>query len=214
MPVNRPAIPKALALFPGLADPTTRMVRLFLCLVGFLPVTLIAASTFGIFGLRDLASHLLVPAIVVTVFVAGRHRWAGQGIYQAMVVGALATGLYDLVRFGFMGAGLLHVDPIPHIGVALHLHPSWVIGYLWRYCLNGAGLSVAFFSLGLKRLRHGLAFGLFVAMGLIAVIIISPHASQVLWALSPASVAMIFAGHLTFGAGLAVIGRRTSHPSV
>lgn len=203
-----------LRMFPGLADPSTMVTRLFLCLVGFLPVTLIAASTFGVFGLRDLASHLMVPAVVVTVFVAGRHRNAGSLVLRAMLVGAIATGMYDLVRFSFIWTGLMHVDPIPHIGVALHLHPSWVVGYLWRYCLNGAGLSVAFFSLGLKRVRQGLAFGFFVAMGLITVIIISPHASQELWALSVTSVSMIILGHLTFGAGLACVSGLLSRRSV
>jgi hypothetical protein len=196
-----------LRVFPGLGDPETVAVRVFFCLVGFLPVTLIAASTFGVFGLRDLASHLLVPAIVVSVFLAGRHRWAGHLILRAMLVGAIATGMYDLVRFSFIWTGLMSFDPIPHIGVSLHVHPAWVFGYMWRYCLNGAGLSLAFFSLGLKRLRQGLLFGFFVAMGLITVTIVSPHASQELWSLSVASVSMIILGHLTFGAGLATIGR-------
>lgn len=196
-----------LASFPGLGDPTTVAARTFLALVGFLPVTLIAASTFGVVGLLDLARFVLVPAIVVTALVICRHRCARDLVLRAMATGVLATCAYDLIRFGFIGAGLMHHDPIPHIGVDLHLSPAWAIGYVWRYCGNGAGLSIAFFALGFDRLRQGLLFGFFVASGLIVVLVASPHAAEVLWPVNVISVSMIVSGHLAFGAGLATVGR-------
>lgn len=193
--------------FPGLRDTTSIVPRLALATIGFIPVTLIAASTFDVVGLRDLASHVLLPAIVAAVVIMGRYRWARRLVLRAMVIGALATCIYDLIRFGFIWTGLMHVDPIPHIGVDLHLSPAWMVGYLWRYGANGAGLAIAFFSLGFTRIRHGLLFGAFVAMGLIAVLVVSPHAQDVLWTLNPTSAAMIISGHLAFGAGLATIRR-------
>jgi hypothetical protein len=191
--------------FPGLRDTTTIVPRLALAMMGFIPVTLIAASTFDIVGLRDLATHVLLPAIAVVVLIIGRYRWAGRFVLRAMIIGALATGLYDLIRFGFLWAGFMHVDPIPHIGVALHLRPAWMVGYLWRYGANGAGLSIAFFSLGFTRIRQGLLYGAFVALGLISVLVVSPHAQDVLWTLTPISATMIVIGHLAFGAGLAIV---------
>lgn len=211
IPLRRPVVEgpvaRLLDLFPGLGDRTTRVTRLLLSLIGFLPVTLIAASTFGIVGLRGLATDVLVPALCVATLVVGRDRWARHLVIRAMVVGVLATGMYDLIRFGFIWAAFMHLDPIPHIGVDLHLRPAWVVGYLWRYLGNGAGLSIAFFSLGFSRIRQGLMFGFFVALGLITVLIISPHAAEVLWPLSTISVSMIIIGHLVFGAGLGYLHR-------
>lgn len=191
--------------FPGLRDAKTIVPRLALAMIGFIPVTIIAVSTFEVVGLRDLATYVLLPAITVVGLIIGRYRWAGRFVLRTMVIGALATGVYDLIRFGFLGAGLMHVDPIPHIGVALHLSPAWLIGYLWRYGANGAGLSIAFFSLGFTRIRQGLLYGAFVAMGLISVLVVSPHAQDVLWTLTPISATMIVSGHLAFGAALAIV---------
>jgi hypothetical protein len=198
-------VSQSLDLFPGLRDAATVPARLFLVLVGFLPVTLIAASTFGVVGLRDLARFVLVPAIIATTLVMYRNPWARRLVLRSMLVGAIATVGYDLIRFGFIWSGLMHHDPIPHIGTDLHLSPAWVFGYLWRYCCNGAGLSLAFFSLGFSRVRQGLLFGLFVATGLIFLIAVSPYAAQVLWSLNAISVTMIVSGHLAFGAGLVTV---------
>jgi hypothetical protein len=200
-----------LGLFPGLTNTATMTTRLALVAVGFVPVTLIAASTFEIVSLRALAVLVLLPAAFLAAVIMNRHRWAGRLVARAMLVGVLATGMYDLVRFGFIWAELMHVDPIPHIGVDLHLSPAWIAGYLWRYGLNGAGLSIAFFSLGLSRVRDGLLFGFFVAAGLIGVLLISPHADEVLWHLDAISVTMIICGHLAFGAGLAIVQRALHH---
>jgi hypothetical protein len=98
-------------------------------------------------------------------------------------------------------------DPIPHIGAALHLKPAWLFGYLWRYAGNGAGLSVAFFGLGFRRLRAGLLFGLFVCGGLLVVLVISPAGQRVLFPLNATTVTMATIGHLVYGAGLVAFKR-------
>jgi hypothetical protein len=189
-------------IFPGFRDLRTLRARLLLTLIGFLPVTLIAISTFDVIGLRAMATRVLTPAAFIAVFLIGRHRWAWRLVPSAMLVGALATGGYDLVRLGFYWRGWLHVDPIPHIGTALRLRPAWLYGYMWRYGGNGAGLSVAFFGLGFSRLREGLLFGLFVCCGLLAVLVISPAGQRVLFPLSVTTVIMATVGHLVYGAGL------------
>jgi hypothetical protein len=200
-------VSRSLSRFPGLSDAATLPTRLFLSLVGFLPVTLIAASTFGVVSLRDLARFVLVPTIMAMALVVYRQPWARRLVLRSMIVGAVATLGYDLIRVGFVWTGLMHHDPIPHIGTALHLSPAWMVGYLWRYCFNGAGLSLAFFSLGFSRIRQGLLYGFFVAAGLISVIAISPYAAEVLWPLNAISVSMIVSGHLAFGAGLVIVRR-------
>jgi hypothetical protein len=196
-----------LGVFPGFRDSRTLRVRLLLTLIGFLPVTLIAISTFDVIGLRPLATHVLAPAAFLTAFLIGRHRWAWHLVPPAMLVGALATGGYDLVRLGFYWSGWLHLDPIPHIGTALQLRPAWLFGYIWRYAGNGAGLAVAFFGLGFRRLREGLLFALFVCGGLVVVLVVSPSGQRVLFPLNATTLTMATIGHLVYGAGLVGFAR-------
>jgi hypothetical protein len=117
----------------------------------------------------------------------------------------VATALYDLVRFTFLWTGLMSHDPIPHIGVALGLHPAWVFGYLWRYLGNGGGLAVAFSVLGLKGVRAGVLYGLSVCGGLLALLVVCPHAQEVLFPLTLATVLMATIGHAVYGAVLGTI---------
>jgi hypothetical protein len=159
--------------FPWLADREVAPVRLALIPAGFLPVTLIAAAAFGVAGLRDLAGFVLVPALVLVGGVLVRRPEWRSTVLQALGAGIIATALYDAYRGSFLALGLMH-DPIPHIGVALHLHPAWVFGYLWRYLGNGGGMAVAFFALGYRGVRIGIGYGLFVCSGLLVVLIAAP----------------------------------------
>jgi hypothetical protein len=174
--------------------------------VGFLPVTLIAATAFNLAGLRELATHLLLPAILVTGLVVLRSGRVLRIIVLGMLVGVLATACYDLVRFGFLWSGLIATDPIPHIGRALHLHPAWVYGYLWRYLGNGSGLSVAFFALGYHKVSEGLCFGLFVCGGLLLVLVFAPLGQVMLFPLTLSTIVMVIVGHIVYGVALAWIG--------
>ena len=199
----------AVRFFPGLQDRAAIPARLLLIAIGFLPITLIGVSTFGV-PLLGLAEFVLLPALLIGAYVLVRYRWAPNLVATAMVAGVLATASYDLVRFAFLWTGLMNVDPIPHIGATLHMKPAWTFGYLWRYAGNGAGLSIAFSCLGLRRLREGLLFGLFVCGGLITLLIVAPFGQQDLFPLNVTTVIMLTLGHLTFGAGL-VGFRRVLH---
>ena len=182
-------------------------VRLLLAGVGVLPVSLIALSMFGI-GLRGLATHVGVPALVVLAVVALTHRPAAGLVGAALAIGMTATGLYDLSRFGFLWAGVVHHDPIPHIGTALGLHPAVVFGYLWRYLGNGTGLCLAFLASGRRGARDGVVFGLAVCAGLVVTLAISPHGQEVLFPLGVGTLVMAITGHAIFGAVLGSLTER------
>src|SRR5262249_15149180 len=107
-----------------LAPPDERLARAVLLVAGFTPVTLIAATAFGIAGLRELATHVLVPMLAVAAIAVSRHRSILRLVVFAIAAGVAATALYDLYRFSFLWLGLMHRDPIPHIGVALGLPPA------------------------------------------------------------------------------------------
>ena len=176
---------------------------------GFLPVTLIAASAFGVAELRTLATHVLVPVLTAgAVALVARGR-AIRLLAPAFVAGVVATLLYDSFRFGFLGFGLMHHDPIPNIGEALHLRPAWVAGYLWRYLGNGTGLALAFFALGLRGIRAGVLYGLFVCAGLLLTLAVSPYGTQMLFPITVWSAVMAIGGHVIFGAAVGCLATRT-----
>jgi hypothetical protein len=190
------------------ADHREVALRLSLAVAGATPVTLIAATAFGVADLRSLAAHVLVPVLAATALLVAGHRRAATVVLVAVVAGPIATLAYDAFRFAFLASGLMHGDPIPHIGTALHLEPAWLVGYGWRYLANGTGLAVAFIALGFRGVRAGVAYGLVVCAGLLVVLIVSPHGTQMLFTLTPATVVMALGGHAIYGALLALIADR------
>lgn len=195
-------------VIPVLACTEARSARLGLVPIGFLPVTLIAVSMFDVVGLKDLALTLLLPAVIALAFVMGRSPVATRLAFRGVAVGVVATALYDIVRFGFLFAGLMHKDPIPHIGSALGLEPAWVFGYLWRYLGNGSGMAIAFFALGLKGVRQGAIYGLLVCAGLVATLVVAPNGQEFLFPLNPTTIVMATVGHLVYGVVLGWLGGR------
>lgn len=200
----------ALQAFPWLTDREVAPARLALIPVGFLPVTLIAAAAFGVADLRVLATYLLVPALALAAGVlVGRPTWTSMAV-RALAAGVVATALYDAYRGSFLALGLMQVDPIPHIGVALHLDPAWVFGYLWRYLGNGGGMAVAFFALGFRGVRTGILYGLFVCSGLLFVLVAAPYGQEMLFPLNATTLVMAVGGHVIYGAVLGWIAARTA----
>ena len=192
------AVPFA-ALMPG---------AWLLALLGIVPVTLIAVSTFGV-GLRGLAAVVALPATVTLAVLAVRDRETAALAGAALLAGVAATAVYDLSRAGFMWAGAVEHDPIPHIGEALGLHPAVVFGYLWRYLGNGTGLALAFLALGLRGIRAGVVYGLAVCGGLLVTLAVSPLGQEMLFPLTPGTVVMATTGHAIYGA---VVGALAGGP--
>lgn len=181
---------------------TRRAVRaVALAGAGVTPVSLIAASTFGV-GLRAAAITVLLPALALVAVLAAGDRPTAALVRRAVVAGVVATALYDVSRFGFLAAGVVDRDPIPHIGAELGLAPPAVFGYLWRYLGNGAGLALAFLALGLRGRAAGVLYGLAVCGGLLLTLAVSPHGEEMLFPLGPGTVVMATVGHALFGAVL------------
>ena len=195
--------------FPGVpADRAELETRVTLASIGFVPVTLIAITTFGMWGLRQLALAVLMPAVLVLGALVHRTTVARSIVARAVVRGVVATFGYDLFRWSFLWLGLMQTDPIPHIGTALGLSPAWVFGYLWRYLGNGGGLAIAFTAFGLRGVRAGMLFGAFVCAGLLATLAIAPLGQELLFPLSPTTVVMATVGHLIYGAILGATSAR------
>ncbi|HET7489495.1 MAG TPA: hypothetical protein VFJ85_16325 [Acidimicrobiales bacterium] len=193
---------------PPETSTSNRPARLVLVAAGVVPVSLIALSTFG-YGLRGMALHLALPALALVALVAAVDPDAGAIVRRGVRSGIAATALYDVSRFGFLWAGVVHRDPIPHIGTALGLAPAALFGYLWRYLGNGAGLALTFRALGLRGEAAGVAYGLAVCAGLFVVLAVSPFGQEALFPLNTGTVVMATTGHAIFGA---VLGRLSRVP--
>jgi hypothetical protein len=179
--------------------------RLAIAGAGFVPVTLIASSAFDVAELRTLAIRVLIPVLAAGALALAVGRLNARLLGFAVVAGVISTLLYDSFRFAFMAAGWIQTDPIPHIGDGLHLEPEWVVGYLWRYLGNGTGLALAFVALGLRGLRSGALYGLFVCGGLLFTLVASPYGTTMLFALTPATVVMAIGGHVIYGVALGLL---------
>ncbi len=181
--------------------------RLALVAAGGVPVSLVAASAFGL-DLRVLALLVLAPVAALVLLRVVRHRPARALVLWAVGAGTVATALYDLSRGGFLWTGLMDRDPIPHIGSALGLEPAWLAGYAWRYLGNGTGLALAFLALGLRGARAGVAYGLAVCACLLLTLLISPHGTAILFPLDTTTVVMATVGHAIYGGVLGSIADR------
>jgi hypothetical protein len=178
--------------------------RVALAAAGGVPVTLVAASAFGL-DLRALAMLVLVPVIAGLLARMAVHAPTRRLVGHALVAGVAATALYDLCRGSFLWLGLMDRDPIPHIGTALGIEPAWLGGYAWRYLGNGSGLALAFLALGLHGTRTGVAYGLAVCACLLLTLLVSPYGTQILFALNLTTVIMATLGHAIYGAVLGTI---------
>jgi hypothetical protein len=185
--------------------------RLALAATGLLPVALVAACAFGA-EMRPLSFVVLAPALIVTAVAVGRDRAGWTLAIGGVTAGILATAPYDLFRFLLLGVGMVHRDPIPHLGTALGLHPDWVFGYLWRYVGDGGGLALAFVALNLRGPRQGALFGLSVCAGLLVTLAVSPHGQQLLFPLNRNTVFMATAGHIIYGSVLGSLVTKWSGP--
>jgi hypothetical protein len=180
--------------------------------VGFAPITALALALMEISSLRIASMVLVAPAIVIAMTLGYFFSGYGKLMRQGFFMGIIAVSCYDCVRIPFTMIGWMN-DFIPHIGGMLlgDGQNNSVIGYLWRYLGNGAGMGMAFvsaFTLLRKRflvldllgaVKSALVFGIFVWASLIATLLISPQGEQIMFVINPTSLLLSLIGHLVFG---------------
>lgn len=198
--------------FVFLHKPQPRVVLFFFA--GILPVSCIALHCAGILSLNHAFPFLVLPAVVLAFTISAEDKKLVQMVFRGWISGVIAVAVYDLSRIPFVYAGW--DDFIPHIaswltGKAEH---SYLISYTWRYAGNGGGLGIVFFLLAeYFRWRKysasaGVTFGLFVYIGLLALLIFFPDAQRLMFEITPVAFFGGLVGHLVYGY---MIGRMYRH---
>lgn len=185
----------------------------FLC-VGFLPVSSIVLHCLGIVPLQNSLFLLILPLLTLATGSGVLNQDIGRIAFRGWVAGVIAVAVYDLSRIPFVYAGW--ADFIPHIGAWLqHNQDRYaLIGYTWRYVGNGGGLGMAFYMIaylmGLKDklVEAAIAFGMFVFACLIILLALFHEAQNMMFHITPISLAGSFTGHLVFGLVLGLQARK------
>jgi hypothetical protein len=193
-------------------------IRLCFLTAGFSPITALAVMIFGLAPLPVAVLSLIVPSAAVAVFLALRFREYGRLAWHGFLAGIAAVFCYDLFRMPFVLTGVWP-DFIPRISIWLLgvSQPIPAVGYLYRYIGDGGGMAMAFalcYPLVRGRVqpvRGALAFGLAVWSCLMATLLIAPHGQELLFRLTPLTLALSLAGHLIYGSTIGLM-LRTRYP--
>lgn len=180
---------------------TPHYPRWLFAAIGFVPIGALCVSLFGWVPLHLSAKLLVLPSLVVAIALGLKFPHWGRLALLGFAAGVVATAVYDITRLL-----LVYVDVwpdfIPPIGQLAMLdanaHPFW--GYLWRFIGNGGGMGLAFAMLPWRHLKGGVAYGTVICFCLFGTVLLAPHASRELFALSPATAAGALAGHWVYGA--------------
>ena len=181
--------------------------RVLLAAIGPVPVTLVGLSTFGWLTFRELVTVIAPPTLGLLGLVITTNRAARYVVIDAITAGLVATLLYDLLRWTFIFTGWMQGDPIPGLGTSLGLEPGWIYGYLWRFLGNGSGLAITFYAARAKGLRAGIAYGLAICTGLLAVLAFAPYGQDALFPLRLSTVVAAVSGHIVYGATLGLFAQ-------
>jgi len=191
---------------------------------GAAPVLSIPVQVFGLLPVADTARWVVLPlALVAAGLMTGRIGY-GDWAWQGFLAGLLAVGAYDAVRLPMVVLGWWP-DFIPRLGgwILGTGTSNAVVGYTWRYLGDGGGIGLAFFvtcgvlatirPATVRRYPVTLAvgYGVFVWSELIGTIALSTRGASMLFALTPASLALSLLGHLIYGGVLGACLRHAVH---
>jgi hypothetical protein len=185
-------------------------------LLSSLPILGISADVFGLVSQRATMVAIIALTAVLAAIVAFAPHRIDVIVGRGLVAGMVACAIYDAFRLfavhvlGWMG------DFIPVMGSWVTGEPntagSAAVGYVWRYIGDGGGLGVAFFviamAVGLDRWTNrphrvvlaAVGFAVFpVWAGLIATVAVAPRGEELMFHLTPTTIATTLIGHVIFG---------------
>ncbi|MCB9195706.1 MAG: hypothetical protein H6600_02100 [Flavobacteriales bacterium] len=171
-------------------------------LIGILPVTSVALHALGWIHIQVmLMPNLFLLSVSLVYLITFREE--GVGYLKGWVFGILAVLFYDLSRIPFICCGW--ADFIPGLGGWITgEEEDFIVGYIWRYLGNGAGLGLCFCVLksifNPKRVwLFGLLYGFGIFLCLDIILISSTQAQELMFKVTPLSFIGGLTGHLVYG---------------
>ncbi|MCF3182371.1 hypothetical protein IPZ70_20825 [Streptomyces polychromogenes] len=195
-----------------------RALLCFLFCTATLPVLAIPLALGGLIALHTAADDVIFPLWGAALLLLWARTPVAKAARYGFLAGLVAVTAYDLLRLP-----VIHLagwpDFIPRLGrwITGADSPNAAAGYLWRYVGDGGGIGMAFalFCLvtGVRRglVLLGLGYGVFIWSGLISTLVFVPHAQQLLFQLTPATLTVSLAGHLVYGSTLGWCLTRSDH---
>ncbi|HET9342333.1 MAG TPA: hypothetical protein VFO25_05430 [Candidatus Eremiobacteraceae bacterium] len=174
---------------------------------GFGPIAALALFIIGVAPLPVTALAVIAPMSVLAISLGVRNPAWGHVAIKGLLIGLAGVTTYDLFRMPLVQIGLWP-DFIPRIGGWLVLSdtPNAAVGYVYRYLGDGAGMGMSFvaaYSLArgkLPAIATATAFGVGIWLCLIATLIIAPHGQELMFRITPTSLALSLIGHVIYGA--------------
>ena len=182
---------------------------------GFGPIAALALFIVGVAPLPVTALAVIAPTTVLAVSFGVYNPVWGQIALKGLLIGLAGVTTYDLFRLPLVHIGLWP-DFIPRIGgwLVLSNAPNAAVGYAYRYLGDGAGMGMSFvaaYSLvrtKLPAIIAATAYGVVIWLCLIVTLIVAPHGQDLMFRITPMSLALSLAGHIIYGATIGLLVHR------
>lgn len=182
---------------------------------GFGPIAALALFIIGVAPLPVTALAVIVPMTFLAFSFGVRNPAWGRVAIKGLLIGLAGVTTYDLFRMPLVHIGLWP-DFIPRVGgwLLLSAAPNAAVGYAYRYLGDGAGMGMSFvaaYSLlrgKLPVIATATAYGVVIWLCLIATLIIAPHGQQLMFHITPTSLAFSLIGHIIYGATIGSLVNR------
>jgi hypothetical protein len=176
------------------------------------PLLAISGEVFGVVSLRIVSNFFLFPLLgLLAVLVVFKPDGLDRTAVAGFAWGLVACAGYDCFRLPTVYVFHLWGDFFGRVGGwATGTSPDYLVGYLWRYLGDGAGIGVVVFiqaaAIGISSWprRHVVGFTIAFAVfpvwtGLVLTDGLAP-AGRALFPLTATTLTLSLAGHLIYGA--------------
>jgi hypothetical protein len=190
--------------------------KLLLFVTGVLPVSSVGLHSMGLISIQLMVLPNLLLLAISAYLLREYIEFKAQA-WNCWCFGILSVFLYDVVRIPFALAGWN--DFIPGLGGWITGEDSnAIVGYLWRYLGNGAGLGLGFGVLhSIFKFKNlvlaGLIYGLCICLCLDLILTFSESAQELMFKVTPLSLIGGVCGHAVYGLSLGVLMRWASKKS-
>jgi hypothetical protein len=212
--------PRTLRAALAAQPPSALVATALLVLAGAMPVSAIPIFVLDWLPMNDSAPFIVAPLALVAISFMLRRTAEGIWAARGAVAGLAAVLAYDTLRLPLVWTDIWP-DFIPRLGgwVSGQRGSNTVVGYLWRYFGDGAGIGLAYFvfcglalairpQLIVKRpVLASVGYGVLVWAGLMATVALPARGEQLLFHLTPSTVSLSLTGHLIYGAVLGLFLR-------